>query len=205
MKKHGSTILAATALVVAVVGVTPAGNAAGTLVAKIPPFAKKAGFATTAGDSLRLGGHKPSTSGEAGGIPVLDEKGKLPASIGAVGPQGPKGDRGPAADVSKFLGHTVIVTASRVVPDATERTDYVVCPTGSEAVGGGAWWDPADTNADKLQVLFSVPRVGSNPPADSTTGGPAASGWISRVANTSTKPGAGPTVHWTVICAKVGG
>ncbi|HZT45499.1 MAG TPA: hypothetical protein VFA24_04900 [Gaiellaceae bacterium] len=204
MKRHVPSMLAATALAVAVLGATPVGGAAGTLVAKIPPFAKKAGFATTAGDALRLGGHKPSTSGEAGAIPVLDAQGKLPASIGAVGPQGPKGDRGAAADTSKLLGKTLIVTASRVLPIATVRTDYVLCPAGSEAVGGGAWWDPADANTDKLQVVFSVPRVGGNPPADSTNG-PAAGGWLTRVANTSTKAGPSPTVHWTAVCSKVGG
>jgi hypothetical protein len=89
-------------LLVALLGATPLGHAAGRAVHAVPPFAARAGFAKFAGtadNAKRLARHKASTAPKAGDIPVLGANGKLPASIGAVGPagpQGPAGSRGPA-------------------------------------------------------------------------------------------------------------
>ncbi|HZO63241.1 MAG TPA: hypothetical protein VFB35_09720, partial [Gaiellaceae bacterium] len=95
MKQRMPLVLSATAVVVALLGVTPLGQAAGQAIeAAVPPFAKTSGFAKFAGDSSKLNGHSSSRSGRAGTIPVVGKDGKLPASIGAVGPQGPKGDKG---------------------------------------------------------------------------------------------------------------
>lgn len=93
MKQRLSVILSATALVVAVLGSTPLGEAAGRLVRKVPPFAHRADYATLAGtanNAKALGGHKPSA------FALLGADGKLPAALGAAGPAGPKGDAGPA-------------------------------------------------------------------------------------------------------------
>jgi hypothetical protein len=95
MKQRLPLTLSATALAVAVFGATPLGHAAGRLVSAIPPFAKKAGYASVAGNALHLGGHSASPAGGSGAIPVLNAQGKLPASVGAVGPQGPQGPAGP--------------------------------------------------------------------------------------------------------------
>ena len=94
MSKRLPSILAATALVTALLGATPLGHAARRVVDSIPPFAKKAAYASTAGNALRLNAHKASSAGAPGGIPVLNRLGKLPASVGAPGPQGPQGPQG---------------------------------------------------------------------------------------------------------------
>jgi hypothetical protein len=85
--------LAATALLVAVVGSTSAGRAA--LDAVVPvPLAKRAYLADTARNAIRVGNIKASRTPTPGMLLPLDATGKLPASIGAVGPKGDKGDRG---------------------------------------------------------------------------------------------------------------
>jgi hypothetical protein len=92
-------VLSTTALLVAIFGATPLGHAAGRVVHAVPPFATRAGFAKFAGtadNAKRLAGHKASATPRAGDIPVLGPSGKLPASIGAVGPGGPQGASGPA-------------------------------------------------------------------------------------------------------------
>jgi hypothetical protein len=87
-----SVILSATALVVALLGVTPVGDAARSAVEAVPPFAKRAG---TAENAKRLGGRKPSAYARLGA------RGKLSAALlpAAVrGARGPKGDPGPKGD-----------------------------------------------------------------------------------------------------------
>jgi hypothetical protein len=106
MRQRAPIVLSITALVVAVLGATPLGQAAASrLAAVVPPFARTAGFARLSGNSNKLNNHKSTLRGLPGTIPVVGANGKLPASIGAVGPQGPagpagaagaKGDRGPA-------------------------------------------------------------------------------------------------------------
>jgi hypothetical protein len=102
MQQRMTLLLAATALVVAVLGATPLGRAAGDAVLKIPPLAQRANYAKVAGtaeNAKALGGHKASA------FALLDGSGKLPASVvsgggsaGAAGPQGPKGDPGSKGD-----------------------------------------------------------------------------------------------------------
>ena len=90
MRERLPLVLSASALLVAVFGATPVGHAAGRVIHAVPPFAKRATFAKFAGsadNAERLSGHKASQSPKAGDIPVVGANGKLPASIGAVGPQ----------------------------------------------------------------------------------------------------------------------
>ena len=90
MKQRLPIVLSVTALVVALLGTTPVGQASSNLIQKIPPFAKQAGFAKLAGtadNAKKLGGHRPSEYAR------LDANGKLSASIGAVGPKGDPGRR----------------------------------------------------------------------------------------------------------------
>jgi hypothetical protein len=92
-------LLSSAALVVAVLGATPMGQAAGKGLAAVVPFAKTAGFAKRAGNASKLNGRRATLSGAPGTIPVVGAKGRLPASIGALGPHGPAGpmgDQGPA-------------------------------------------------------------------------------------------------------------
>jgi hypothetical protein len=79
-------------------GATPLGSAAGRLVRSVPPFAQRAGYANRAGSAataIRLDGHRASMTPGPGQIPVLDPHGKLPATVGAVGPAGAPGPQGP--------------------------------------------------------------------------------------------------------------
>jgi len=89
-------VLSATALVVAVLGFTPLGEAASNVV--------RVAFAQNAG---KLDGHDTTLGARAGAIPVLNKKGKLSAKaipnfneIQVVteqpGPRGPAGPAGPA-------------------------------------------------------------------------------------------------------------
>jgi hypothetical protein len=133
-------------------------------------------------------------------------KGQLPR--GPVGPQGlpgPKGDAGPQGqagpagppgpvDTSKLLGRTVIVSASHPLSIGTIANDYVLCPNGYEAVSGGA------TASGLAQVTDSYPLVSQAAPADSLSG-PPATGWHATVVTSN--PGV-TTVHWFAVCAKVG-
>ena len=84
--------LSTTALVVALVGSTPLGQAAESALDQVVPRAKRADFAANAG---KLNGHKSSVNPSRGQIPVVGTNGKLSASIGAVGPAGPAGPQGP--------------------------------------------------------------------------------------------------------------
>lgn len=95
MRQRVPLMISITALVVAVFGATPLGHAAGEkLAAAVPPFAKTAGYAKSAGNSTKLNGHKSTLKGAPGTIPVVGPDGKLPAAIGAVGPHGPQGLKG---------------------------------------------------------------------------------------------------------------
>jgi hypothetical protein len=99
MRQRAPLVLSITALVVAVLAATPLGQATVSKVAaKIPPFARTAGFARLSGNSNKLNNHKSTLRGLPGTIPVVGANGKLPASIGAVGVQGPAGPAGPKGD-----------------------------------------------------------------------------------------------------------
>jgi len=93
MRQRMPIVLAGAALVVAVLGVTPLGHAAGRGLAAVGvPFAKQAG------NAAKLNGHRSTLSGAARTIPVVGANGKLPASLGAIGPQGLQGERGPKGE-----------------------------------------------------------------------------------------------------------
>jgi hypothetical protein len=103
MTKHRlPIILSATALLVAVFGSTPLGQAAGTALARTAVFAKNAG---------KVNGIKASRTPKAGRLLALGPDAKLPRSAfpdgvntpgprGPQGPAGPKGPQGPAGTIS---------------------------------------------------------------------------------------------------------
>jgi hypothetical protein len=84
-KLKPTTVLAATAVIVAVFGSTPLGQAAGGAV-KVALFAKNAG---------KVNGIKASKTPKAGQLLALGKDGHFPTSIVPAGPAGPKGDPGP--------------------------------------------------------------------------------------------------------------
>ncbi len=98
MRRRLPLVLSTTALVVAVLGSTPLGEAAGTAINAVPPLAKKANFAARAGtaDNARKLGGKPASA-----YARLGANGKIPPALlaaSARGGQGIKGDPGPKGD-----------------------------------------------------------------------------------------------------------
>jgi hypothetical protein len=109
MKQRLPIILSATALVIALFGSTPLGQA----VVSVVPFAKKAGYATNAG---AVGKIKASSTPKPGFLVPLGSDGKFPAAVGQSGPAGPQGAKGEKGDkgdkgVKGDPAATTIVTA----------------------------------------------------------------------------------------------
>lgn len=84
-------VLSTTALLVALFGSTPVGQAVGS---NVPLFAKKAGYADRAGNAAALSGIKASKLPRPGMLLPLAADGRFPASVGLAGSVGPKGDKG---------------------------------------------------------------------------------------------------------------
>lgn len=148
MRHRAPLVLSITALVVAVLGVTPFGQATVKhLTAKVPPFARTAAFARLSDNSNKLNNHRSTLRGLAGTIPVVGANGKLPASIGAVGPQGPAGPAGPKGD----KGATGAVGPTKGVATKNGRpNDY----TNNTDVG-----QSVDIAVDSASTLFVFGRV----------------------------------------------
>jgi hypothetical protein len=182
MKQRLPLILAATALVVALLGSTPLGRAAESALEQVVPRAKKADFAANAG---KLNGHKSSVNPRRGQIPVVGANGKLAASIGAVGPPGPAGAQGPQGGpgVSGYLR----VTESITVPEnAAGNPDFgVSCPGGRSVLGGGYRFREK-AHYDQLFVYESQPASNST--------------WQFKIANDT---GGAKPVTLFAVCANV--
>jgi hypothetical protein len=181
----------------------------------VPPLAKKANYANRAGranfariaananNAKLLAGHRASAAAAAGVIPLTGPDGKLATSFGTVGPAGPAGPQGPPGDTSKLLGRTVTVTASRAVTTGA-RYDFVLCPTGYEAVGGGAYQDNyravGGSGPPPVFLLASGPTNSAGSFLPDGPGGPPA-GWGAMIVRAS---GPADTIHWSAVCAKEG-
>ena len=144
MKHRLPLILSATALLVALLGSTPLGEAARNA---IPPFARKANFATNAG---AVNGIKASRFARAGYLVALRSNGKFPVSVGQVGPQGPAGPAGPAgsagpagpagaagaAGAAGVSGYEV-VTLDGSSSSSSSKGETISCPSSKKVLGGG--------------------------------------------------------------------
>jgi hypothetical protein len=189
MKTRLPLVLSTTALLVSLLGSTPLGQAAAGAVAKVVPRAKTADFATNAG---KLNGHRSSTNPKAGQIPVVAANGKLPASIGAVGPTGQSGPKGdPGSQGPPGLAGYQQIGESRSGPSGeNEARTYDVpqngCPSGKSVLAGGYSFTGDD--ADHLSVFQSRPLT--NP-----------SVWRFRIRNTTGQTTG--TVSLYAICANV--
>lgn len=148
--------LSIAAFVVALLGATPLGEAAGERVMAVVPFAKTAGYAKVAGTAAKLNGHRSTLSGAPNTIPVVGRNGKLPVALGAVGPQGPRGEPGPAGPEGPrgetgpkgppgpvgppgprgVSGWSFVTKGFTVAPKKIVSTT-VNCPAGTKAFGGG--------------------------------------------------------------------
>jgi hypothetical protein len=112
-------VLSTLALVIALLATTPLGNAA---VSKVVPFAKVAGKANIADNAKRLNGRASSVAGRPNTIPVVGNDGKLPASLGAIGPQG---ERGPKGDPGLVSASTRILPGNDAYQPITSGTSLV--------------------------------------------------------------------------------
>jgi hypothetical protein len=168
MKNRLPIILSATALVVAVFGSTPVGQAALDAV----PFARNAD---------KVDGINASRTPKAGHLVPLGKGKVFPLSVlpkalagpqgppgpqGPAGPQGPKGDQGaqgPAGAAgtagsagSPGIAGLEIVEAETVRDDANGKDLYVSCPPGKQLLGGGATWTGSATTYGPF-LLASTP------------------------------------------------
>jgi hypothetical protein len=182
MRERLPLALSCAALVVAVLGATPLGEAAGRAIAKGVPYAAKAGFAKNAG---KLSGHTASAKPRAGQIPILNANGRLAASIGAVGPKGdpgPKGESG-AVGISRY---EQLQPKQVKITDKGQRDQTVTCPGGKSVLAGG--YNIPQQNTQSPDVVVTESRPASK------------SAWKFRV---DLLTGAQPTVYLFAICAEV--
>ncbi len=127
MKQRLPLALSVTALAVAVLGGTPLGGAAGRAVADVVPYAKKAGYARRAGladNAKLLERHRASVEPKPGDLPVVGADGRLPASLGAVGPKGEPGE--PATKLWAVVKADATLVASSGVVGVAGTRPYVV-------------------------------------------------------------------------------
>jgi hypothetical protein len=143
MKSRLPLVLAATALVVALFGSTPLGHA---VASAVPPFAKKAGYAKTAGNAAAVDGIKAARSPKPGFLVSLGADGKFPSSVGVAGPQGPQGPAGPAGPSgpqgktgpqgpAAATNYKIVTSTNSAFANNVGAT--VSCPSGTQALGGG--------------------------------------------------------------------
>ena len=151
-------VLSITALVIAVLGSTPVGEAAKNLVvprASVGTLQLKNNAVTSAkvrNFSLRAGdfGRGELPRGRVGpqGPPGPKGPGGIPGTPGAIGPAGPAGPAGPPG-----LSALEPVYATSASNTNNTKTLTAVCPTGKRAVGGGAATNP--TNATDVAITSS--------------------------------------------------
>jgi hypothetical protein len=152
VKNRLPVVLSATALVVAVLGVTPVGHA--TSDALQTHFARNANFLRGKAPSIKAGKNK---------IPAANKAGKLDASWGAVGargaqgppgangapgsqgpagPAGAKGDKGDKGDTGATGGPgisgLVRISVESAFNTVSAKSVTANCPAGKKVVGTGS-------------------------------------------------------------------
>jgi hypothetical protein len=137
MQKRIPTIIALTALVVAMFGSTPLGNAAGSLI-----LAKNSvGTPQLKNNAVTTAKVKNGTLTAAdfrGGTLPAGPKGDTGAA-GAAGSQGPKGDKGDTGATGQpgLSGYQVIVGSGQNLAPGATGSSAAFCPAGKTAIAGG--------------------------------------------------------------------
>jgi hypothetical protein len=128
-----SLALSITALLVAVLGATPLGDAA---LDQIPAFARNA---------ARVDGISASRKPKAGHLLALGKNRKFPAAVlpsGPPGPVGPKGDKGDKGDTGAQgppgVSGVQVTTANSAHDTDVSKLAVATCPSGKRAIAGGA-------------------------------------------------------------------
>lgn len=151
-----STTLAAAALLVAVLGVTPLGHAAVGAV-RVALFAQNAG---------KVGNIKASRTPVPGQLLALDAKGRFPASVlpksapGAPGERGERGERGPQG------------AQGATGPAGSQGPQGVPGPAGPQGAAGASYArtiivspDPVDESKNGLVLRNALVGITDNGPA----------------------------------------
>ena len=160
MKSRLPLLLSVVALLVAVLGPGAIGGsarAAGQAIVKRAAFAYRAGHARYARDAVHatradragsarkaaradvaanasaVNGIQASRTPTPNKLLPLDANGKLPSSIGAVGPAGAKGATGPQGPPG--VSGAVLVTADSGSNSNTVKSQSVSCPSGKQLLG----------------------------------------------------------------------
>lgn len=176
MRSRLPLVLSSMALVIAIFGSTPFGRAA---IATAVPLAKRAYLADTAKNAIKVDNIKASRTPTPGMLLPLDSTGKLPVSIGAVGPKGDKGDSGATKAVVRF---------SESDPSTGLAQATAKCNAGERATGGGF------TTGNPTVVIYdSFPGEGFG-----TKAGSSETAWTVRAKNTT---GTSYSVWAYVLCA----
>ncbi len=144
-----NTIIAVTALVVAVFGSTPLGHAAGRFV--LPKASVGAGQlkANAVSGAKVKDGSLTAADFKGGGLPAGPQGPKgdpgAPGPPGATGPQGEqgiagaqgeKGEKGEKGDPGGFVGYELVSTSTSLAAGGFAH-GITTCPTGKKVVGGG--------------------------------------------------------------------
>jgi hypothetical protein len=189
LRRRLPLILSTAALLVAVFGATPVGQAAGRLVSVVP-FAQKAGYAAKAGNAKTVNGIKAAKKAKPGFLVPLGADGKFPASVGqagpagpagAAGPQGPQGAKGNKGDTGA-AGATKVTYVTAVSTGAGNTTATARCAADEVATGGG-WYGGT--------VIISRPTP------ETASSGVTPNGWTASL----TYSGSSQTIYVYAICA----
>jgi hypothetical protein len=135
MRQRLPLILSATALLVALLGATPLGQAAGNAIAKAVPIAN---FARNAG---KLNGHTSSVAPGPGQIPVVDAEGKLAPSLGA------------GLDPAKL---ELVASPLAIVTNTDDVEVTAECPEGTTVISGGFWGNSGDVEPYRAELLLDT-------------------------------------------------
>jgi hypothetical protein len=189
MKRRGPWAISVAALVIAVLGTSPVGQATSNAIQT--HFARNANF---------LRGNAPSVKAGKNKIPVANKAGKLDKSWGAVGrpgprgpagangvqgpvgPAGPTGAKGDKGDAGANGATNVVVRQGTVivVPGSGPiiRDGSASCQAGERATGGGARIvdEPGSPTA-----YYNIVLLASHPTPD--VNGAVPSGWFVRARN----------------------
>jgi hypothetical protein len=129
MKPRLPTVLSVTALVIAVAGVTPLGEAASDA---IPRFARNAD---------KVDGIHASRTPKAGRLLALNSSKKFPASV---------------LPTFALSGLEIVATAS-ATDSSAPKIVFVHCPAGKLVVGGGARVTGSGANNVRVNEFFTTP------------------------------------------------
>lgn len=165
-------VLSAIALVVALLGSTPLGEAARNAVP----------LALFANNADKVDGIHASRVPRPGYLVPLAANGRFPAAVGTVGPPG---ERGPAG-VPGISG-LVLQAQETAVDGSTPKAARAVCPAGKKVLGGGA---ALTTNTAGAPVVIQD----SYPLEDGT-------GWFAAASRTGTFTQSWALKAWAVCAA----